>query len=138
MLRFLSSPALAVLDKGAVVEMSYVRMGDQYRNLCSSAKANKSSKQMKMKFVADHCELVLLDFVHIPPSGVNFFQSALLWICSGEGKQDDEMDTENLLLQLPSTLLLCASFGISHRIPQILMTPVKMNITCHQIPCRAI
>lgn len=48
-------------------------------NHCSSARANKSSEKkesffniserMKMKFVADHSELVLLDFVHIPPSG---------------------------------------------------------------------
>lgn len=72
---------------------------------------------------------------HCPQWGLIPFRgpSCEFAVMRGRRKADERMNVETSPTTSP--LSLCASLGISHQIRQILMTPVKMNITCHQIPC---
>lgn len=102
-------------------------------NQCSSARANKSSRKRGVffTFLSLWKGNLLQTTVDFAPSGDN----SLSWefVLVKEGRRWD--GCRNSSYNSPPPPLLCASLGISHRIPQILMTPVKMNITCHQIPC---
>lgn len=81
---------------------------------------------MKMKFLLQTTVNLFywISFTFLPV-GINSFQMALLWICFCKGGQTMRWIRKPPTTSLHPASLCLLGFSHSHRIPKILMTPVK-------------